>query len=88
MRNRSLPKFGAPKTIIFFSLRTGYAINGGVVFDVDTEVKRRCMRVMCSGSWKWQIVNILNLMKFDHVISTDQLVLDEIGDDMSGASYE
>jgi hypothetical protein len=87
MSNRSLPKFGAPKTIIFSSLRTGFS-NGGAIFDVDTVVKRKCMRVKTGDSWKWQIVNILSLMKFDFIVDTDQEVLDEIGDDMSDISYE
>ena len=88
MSDKELPKLGAPKKILFWSLRSGLCDTGGFVYAVDTIVKRKCMRVKEGESWKWQIVDILNLMKFDYTVSIDQDILNEIGNDMSDISYE
>lgn len=76
---QQLPKLYAPVNIRFWSLRNGLGSNLGVVFDIDTEVIRKCMRVLCEEGWKWQIVEYNTISEWDYVVETDKEILDEYG---------
>jgi len=77
-----LPKLYAPVRIKFWSLRDGLGSNYGVVFDVDTQVERKCRRVKFEGGWKWQIVDFMNLAEWDYMAEQDKEILDEYGSDL------
>jgi hypothetical protein len=85
-----LPKLYAPVTIEFSSLRDTVGYELGVIHDVDTMVTRKARRVLTAGSnvtwcnWKWQIVSGVRDMYWDWPIYTDQEILDDGGEDMSG----
>ena len=79
---RKLPKLYAPVNIKFWSLRSGIGAGGGVYFDNDVQVTRRCRRVLCAGSWRWQIVNGIKLAEFDCNVYQDNEVLFECGSDL------
>ena len=71
----NLPKLYSPVTIEFDSLRNGIGAGGGVIFDIDTKVHRKCMRVLHEDSWVWQIVNYCDLLEWDYFAYTDQEIL-------------
>lgn len=75
----SLPKLYSPVSIEFLSLRSGLGGGGGVIFDIDTKVTRKCMRVISGDSWCWQIVNYEILKRLDYLAVVDQEVLIECG---------
>lgn len=77
-----LPKLYAPVRIRFWSLRMGLGSNYGVIFDVDTQVERKCRRVKCEGGWKWQIVGFAKLAEWDSTAEQDKEILDEFGSDL------
>ena len=77
-----LPKLYRPVNIRFSSLRNQVGASLGVIFDIDTIVERKAMRVKICGSWKWQIKDINKLIEWDWFAETDQLSLDEIGMDL------
>jgi hypothetical protein len=77
-----LPKLYAPVLIEFWSLRCGIGSGYGVVFDIDTKVFRKCMRVLSDGSWSWQIVGYNNLRKRDYLAEVDQEILTDCGADI------
>ncbi len=70
-----LPKLYSPVIIEFDSLRNGLGEGMGVIFDIDTKVRRKCMRVLNRGSWVWQIVNYYDLLEWDYFAYTDQEIL-------------
>jgi len=80
-----LPKLYAPVKIKFSSLRNGIGCSGGVIYDIDTIVIRKCRRVLCKGGWKWQIVNFNWLSNHDYCVHTDKETLDM---DLSELEFE
>jgi len=77
-----LPKLYAPVKIKFWSLRTVLGQNYGVIFDVDTQVERKCIRVRCECGWKWQIVDFMKLAEWDSAAEQDKEILGEYGSDL------
>jgi len=77
-----LPRLYAPVKIKFWSLRNGLGANYGVIFDIDTEVERKCRRVKCDGGWKWQIVDFMKLAEWDCTADIDKEILDDCGSDL------
>lgn len=71
-----LPKLYRPVLLKFWSLRNGLGSNYGVIFDIDTEVTRKCMRVLCDDGWKWQIINYSRLVEWDYSVEADRECLD------------
>jgi len=80
-----LPKMYSQVNLKFWSLRNGLGSNYGVIFDIDTQVTRKCMRVMCDEGWKWQIINYTKILEagWDYLIETDKECLDNSGMDFS-----
>jgi len=83
-----IPKLGRPINAKFMSLRNGIGASMGVIFGIDTEVKRKVRRVLCEGGWKFQIVNLHEIVGYDWSAETDQVILDEIGMDLSLIEFE
>jgi hypothetical protein len=79
-----LPKLYAPVNIKFSSLRHGIGSSGGVTYDNDVFVIRKCRRVLspCFGGWKWQIVDAKKIYEFDYNVAQDKEVLDFIGSEL------
>jgi hypothetical protein len=80
-----LPKLYRPVKIKFWSLRNGLGSNYGMIFDIDRQVERTCMRVLNkNGGWFWQIKNIINERKwnYDYFIDQDQEILAEYGSEL------
>jgi len=77
-----LPKLYAPVNITFSSLRNGVGANLGVIFDIDTDVTRKCRRVLCNGGWKWQIINYHRDIDWDWGLDQDKEILDEYGSEL------
>jgi len=73
----SLPKLYAPITVTFWTLRNGLGENYGVVYDIDTKVTRKVVRVLCADGWKWQIYNYWKLLEWDWNVEQDQEMLNE-----------
>ena len=74
----NLPKLYAPVNIKFWTLRS----RGGC-FDIDTEVIRKCRRVIgLNNEWCWQIVNSYELSEWDNAIEQDYEVLEAYGQDL------
>lgn len=73
-----LPKLYRPVTAKFWGLRNGIGAGMGVIFDIDTLVERRIMRVLSrpGSGWKWQIVNASRDREWDYFIESDQECLD------------
>ena len=78
----TLPKMYAPTYITFSTLRTGIGENLGVIFDMDTMVERKCIRVATKDGWKWQLVNYLKDRDWDCGLEQDMEILDEYGSDL------
>ena len=76
-----LPKLYSPVLLEFWTLRNGIGAGGGVIFDIDTKVARKCMRVLHGDSWAWQIVNYSDLRQWDDRAVVDQEILLEYGPD-------
>lgn len=85
MKNKSqtsLPHFRESVIIKFSSLRNGIGENLGVIFDIDTMVKREAYRVKTDDGWKWQIKGYNKILLYDHYVETDQEILDEYGSEI------
>lgn len=52
-----LPKLYRVVTIKFWSLRMGVGSGLGAIFDIDTQVTRRCRRILDGDGWTWQLVD-------------------------------
>ena len=78
-----IPKLYRVVEIEFSSLRNGIGSSMGVIFDIDTMVKRKARRVIGGEGWKWQLFNYESLLEYDWFAETDVEILDEIGMDMS-----
>ena len=79
------PRLYAPVNIKFPSLRNYITDYGGVTYDNDIYVIRKCRRVlcgMCFGGWKWQIIDAQNIYKIDCTVMQDKEVLDFIGSEL------
>lgn len=74
-----LPKLYAPVLIEFWSLRNGIGAGYGVVFDIDTKVTRKCIRVLSGDSWCWQIADYYRLREWDCFVEVDQECLSNYG---------
>jgi len=71
----NIPRLYAPVNICFSSLRHGIGNDGGVIYDNDTYVARKCRRVLCEnylGGWKWQIVDMKNILMLDWDVMQDK----------------
>lgn len=79
----TLPKLFRVVEIEFSSLRNGLGGSMGMVFGIDTMVRRKARRVLCDDGWKWQIFNALHESYYDYSVETDQEILNEIGMDES-----
>ena len=77
-----LPKLYAPVKIKFRSLRNGLGANMGVIFDIDTDVVRKCRRVRCDDGWKWQLVDYYRDIDWDWGVEQDKEILDEYGSEL------
>ena len=66
------------KKIRFSSLRCDTGEGGGVIFDIDTMVTRKCRAVIGEYGLKWQLVKD-NEYKHHYYNEVDQECLDEIG---------
>ena len=75
----NLPKLYSPVLIEFWTLRNGIGSGGGVIFDIDTKVTRKCMRVLGGESWLWQIVGYIEIREWDHLAEVDQEILSDCG---------
>lgn len=74
------PKLYSPIKIKFWSLRNGFGRNYGVIFDIDTEVERKVMRVKTpDNEWKFQIVDYNKLVEYDCSAEIDKEILDNHG---------
>ena len=71
-----LPKMYAPVKIKFWSLRNGLGPGLGVIFDIDTEVERKCRRVRTKDGWKWQLVRYFQDRDWDWALEQDKECLD------------
>jgi len=80
--SRELPKLYRKIEIEFDSLRNTLGNNGGVNFDVDTTVRRKCRRVKIPSGWKWQICDAESLAEWDWCVDQDQEVLDNYESDL------
>ena len=78
---KKLPKLYRVVEIEFSSLRNGLGSGLGVIFDIDTMVKRHVRRVLGPSGWCWQIKDLHQLREWDYFVDTDQEVLNEIGED-------
>jgi len=76
------PKLYAPVKIKFWSLRNGLGSNLGVIYDIDTEVTRKCRRVLCASGWKWQLINYYRHRDWDWTLEQDKEILDEYLDEL------
>jgi len=76
-----LPKLYRVVAIEFWSLRNGLGANLGVIFDIDTRVKRLARRVLCASGWVWQIKDLNTIWEWDYAALQDQEILNEIGMD-------
>jgi len=74
--NMRSPKLYRPVTIKFSSLRNGVGGGLGVIFDIDTMVTRRAVRVLTDNGWKWQIKDLKILNTYDYYSAEDQYILD------------
>lgn len=68
-------KPGQVRKLKFWALRNGVGMNGGVVFDVDTEVTYLCRVIRIKEGLKWQIIK--NKHQYDEqLMQYDQECLD------------
>lgn len=78
-----LPRLYAPVKITFWTLRNRIdPASGGMCFDCDEQVTRRCMRVRTRAGWKWQLIGLNELLEWDWEASQDQEVLDAYEEEM------
>jgi len=77
-----LPKLRESVEIEFWSLRSDVGENLGVIFDVDTLVRRVCYRTKDGDTWRWQIKGLNQLPYCDCFADTDQECLNELGDSL------
>lgn len=77
-----IPKLYSIVNIRFWTLRNGIGAGGGVYYDNDVQVVRKCRRVLCGDSWRWQIVNGIRDSIFDYTIHQDNEVLEMCGADL------
>lgn len=54
----------------------------GVIFDIDTEVTRKCRRVLCDDGWKWQLINYYRDIGWDSSLEQDKEILDNYGSEL------
>ena len=86
MRIEELPKL--PKLFRVFEvdldvLRNGIGGGGGVIFDIDTVVKRKVRRVMHAGGWRWQLVREwLDQESWDYCLEQDRECLEHLNYDL------
>lgn len=76
------PKLYREVWIKFWSLRNGVGSNLGVINDIDTEVVRKCRRVLDCGEWKWQLVDYQENIEWDWALDMDKEVLDMNGSEL------
>lgn len=84
MQADKLPKLYRTVNLKFWSLKNELGGSGGVIFDCDTQVTRKCRRVICPDGWKWQVCkNFIG----DWTVEYDQECLDEQGMDLWGLEW-
>lgn len=72
-----MPKLGRVIEVDLDVLRAGIGANYGVIYDIDTVVKRKVRRVMDVDGWRWQLVR----EKWDdniHLYESDREGLNEL----------
>ncbi|EEJ4681674.1 TPA: hypothetical protein ACI4FL_000056 [Enterobacter roggenkampii] len=75
----TLPKLYRVIEVDLDVLRSGIGEGGGVIFDIDTVVKRRVRRVKHAGGWKWQLVREYRLQELcDYCFWIDNESLHEL----------
>jgi len=73
LKAKKLPKLYRPVTIRFSSLRNGIHSDGAVVYDLDTQVERKAMRVRKpDGGWMWQLIGFCGGISWSASIYIDQ----------------
>lgn len=70
-----LPKLYAPVNITFWGLRNSLGDGYGVIFDIDTEVSRKCRRVATPDGWQWQICGADKIAEWDGSVESDEISL-------------
>ncbi|QLX24563.1 hypothetical protein [Citrobacter freundii] len=86
MRIEELPKLPKLFRVIEVDLdvlRNGIGGGGGVIFDIDTVVKRKVRRVMHAGGWRWQLVREwLDQESWDYCLEQDRECLEHLNYDL------
>ena len=78
-----LPKLFRVIEVDLDVLRNGIGGGGGVIFDIDTVVKRKVRRVMHDGGWRWQLVREwLDQESWDYCLEQDRECLEHLNYDL------
>ena len=83
-----LPKLYRVVTVEFWGLRAGLGEGYGVIFDIDTKVRRRARRVATKDGWKWQLAfKKHERVEDDYCIESDVECFNECENDDIQAIY-
>ena len=76
---KKLPKLYRVITVELDVLRNGFGANYGVIYDVDTVVKRKVRRVLDADGWRWAMVREhRNQEQWDYFFAYDKECLHEL----------
>lgn len=76
---KKLPKLYRVITVELDVLRNGFGGNYGVIYDIDTVVKRKVRRVLDVDGWRWAMVREhLNQDQWDYFFEYDKESLQEL----------
>lgn len=76
---KKLPKLYRVITVELDVLRNGFGGNYGVIYDIDTVVKRKVRRVLDVDGWRWAMVREhLNQDQWDYFFEYDKEILQEL----------
>ena len=74
-----LPKLYRVITVELDVLRNGFGANYGVIYDIDTIVKRKVRRVLDTDGWSWALVREYhNQEQWDYFFEYDKECLHEL----------
>lgn len=76
---KKLPKLYRVITVELDVLRNGFGANYGVIYDIDTVVKRKVRRVLDTDGWRWAMVREhRNQEQWDYFFEYDKECLHEL----------
>lgn len=76
---KKLPKLYRVITVDLDVLRNGIGGSGGVIFDIDTVIKRKVRRVLNErGGWRWVIAEERHEREWNYCLESDRECLQEL----------